>query len=103
LDLATRKAPVRKKTIVAAAEVPLAPVLLEMGRKVSVNVKKASADIVTYTLSDGSKLKLKPIIVAIDRSLEKYNPQGEPLYQISVGFFVQTDVPKKLKRKVNAK
>jgi hypothetical protein len=99
LDLAQRKARIRKPAVDASA-VPQVPVLVDMGRKVSVAIKKSSPDEILYTLSDGSKLKLKPMIVSIERSLEKFNPQGEPLYQVNVGLFVHTDVPKKLKRKV---
>ena len=78
------------------------PVLLEMGRKVPLSVKKASANEIIYTLSDGTKLKLMPVLMSIERSKDKYTPQGEPLYQINAGFFMQTAVPKKLMRKVKS-
>jgi len=75
--------------------------LLDLGPTVSLVVKKASAEDIVYTLSDGSKLKLRPIIFDVRRSLNKYNPAGEPIYQVQTGLIVQTEVPKRLKRKGN--
>ncbi len=34
-----------------------------------------------YQLKDGSKLSIKPVLVAVSRT-NKYDPNGEPLYQI---------------------
>jgi len=70
-----------------------------MGRKVSVTVKRASAEQIVYTLSDGTKLTLRPVLMNIERSLSKYNPLGDPIYQLGTGLIMQTVVPKKLKKK----
>jgi hypothetical protein len=95
-----RKKSIRRKP--PKVVVPPMPILLDMGRTVTLAVKKSSAEEIIYTLSDGAKLKLKPIIISIERSKDNFNPQGEPLYQINAGFFMQTAVPKKLKRKVKS-
>jgi hypothetical protein len=79
--------------------IPLQAGLLDMGRKIALTVKKQSAEEIVYTLSDGTKLKLKPILVSIERSLNVFTPVGDPLYQIQTGIFMQTEVPKKLKKK----
>jgi hypothetical protein len=78
----------------------VAPPLIDLGRKVSVSVKKATAEDIRLTLSDGTNLILRPIVAGIERSIEKYNPSGEPIYQINVALIVQTEVSKKLKRKI---
>lgn len=69
-----------------------------MGRTTEVKVKKSSNEEIVYTLTDGTKLRVRPIIIRIDRSLNKFNPAGEPIYQIQLGSMIQTDVPRRLKR-----
>jgi hypothetical protein len=73
--------------------------LIDLGSTVAVTVKSASAEEIVYKLSDGTKLKLRPIIMSIERAKQKYNPAGEPIYQLQTGLIVQPIVPKKLKRK----
>lgn len=80
-----------------------APPLIDLGRTEAVTVKKGADDEINMTLSDGAKLKMKPIIMGIERSLGKYNPAGEPVYQIQAGFAIHISVPKRLKRKVKTK
>jgi len=70
-----------------------------MGRTTEVKVKHASADEIVYTLSDGTKLRLRPLIMRIDRSLSRFNPSGEPIYQVQTGTILITEVPRRLKRK----
>jgi hypothetical protein len=66
---------------------------------VAVSVKKASPESIELSLSDGTKLELKPIVLGIERSLEKYNPTGDPIYQVNIGLMISPKVPKKLKFK----
>jgi len=77
---------------------PVPPI--DLGRKVAVATKKASAEEIVLTLTDGTKLQLKPLIFGIERSLEKYNPQGDPIYQVNVALVIQPIVPRRLKRRV---
>ena len=51
------------------------------------------------SLSDGTKVQLKPVVMGIERSLGKYNPLGDPIYQINIGMLLVTTVPRKLKKK----
>ena len=76
-----------------------APPVVDIGRTVEVKVKKVSAESIVLTLSDGTSLLLKPVIMGIARSAKMYNPLGEPIYQINVGLMIQTKVPPRLKRK----
>lgn len=96
--MATKKSRKQRR---APAVTPVAPAqAVDLGRKVSVAVKKTSVDEVVLTLMDGTKMRLKPLIVGVERSLEKYNPDGTPVYQVNVALVVQTDVARKLKRKI---
>ena len=81
---------------------PVAP-LIDLGKTVSVTVKNFTAEDITYSLSDGTKLKLRPVIISIDRSTQKFNPSGEPIYQIQAGIIMQPIVAKKLKQKAKPK
>jgi hypothetical protein len=99
LASAKKKARTRRRAVEVVSGPPIAA-LVPMGKSVSVKIVKASADEIVYTLSDGTRLRLKPIVASVDRSLEKYNALGEPLYQINAGMFLQTIVTKKLMRKV---
>jgi hypothetical protein len=53
-----------------------------------------------FTLTDGTKLYAKVMTPSILRSLDKYNPTGDPIYVIQAGLALKTVVPKRLKRKV---
>jgi len=75
------------------------PQPVDIGRSVTVSVKKASAESIELSLSDGTKLDLKPIVLGIERSTEKYNPTGDPVYQINIGLMISPKVPRKLKFK----
>jgi hypothetical protein len=76
------------------------PQLIDLGKSVPVTVKKASAEEIVLTLSDGTKLQLKPVVMGIERSVEKFNPMGDPIYQINVGIMIMPRVPRKLKQKL---
>lgn len=99
--MARRRAPKKAADNASAgASPPLMGGLVDMGKKTEVKIKKASVDEIVYMLDDGTKLRLRPVIALAERSLNRYTPQGDPLYQINVGLIIQTDVPRKLKRKV---
>jgi hypothetical protein len=75
------------------------PQPVDLGHSVSVTVKKSYPESIELLLSDGTKLELKPVVLGIDRSTEKYNPTGDPIYQLNIGIMISTKVPKKLKLK----
>lgn len=49
-----------------------------------------------FTLSDGTKLRVKPLVGDVRRALDQYNAEGQPLYFLSLGLTVATDAPKSL-------
>jgi hypothetical protein len=100
--VATRK---RKKGAAKALAVVPSPAfpgqqLVEMGRSVSLTIKKASAEEIVLTLSDGALVQIRPVVLGVERSRDRFNAVGEPIYQLNLGFALHTKVPKKLKRKV---
>jgi hypothetical protein len=90
-----RRTPAIKTRVVTPPPAPM----IDMGKKVAVTVKKAPAGELEYTLSDGTKLVIRPVILSVDRSLEAFNPDGDPIYQVATGLVMKTIVPKGLKRK----
>jgi hypothetical protein len=38
--------------------------------------------------------------MGLERSVEKFNPMGDPIYQINVGIMIMPRVPRKLKQKL---
>lgn len=99
--MAARKKAKRQRNV-GTVVAPPAPLPVDLGKRVSLTVKKASGEELVYTLSDGTKLRLKPVIMGIERSVNKYVQSGDPLYQINAGLIVQTIVPKRLKRAVKS-
>jgi hypothetical protein len=99
--VATKK---RKSAKPKAPEIvmPPAPPVIDLGKRIALTVKRTSADEITFELSDGAKVLVKPVLMGIERSLQKYNAAGDPLYQVNAGLMVNVVVPKKLKRKLKS-
>ena len=76
------------------------PPQADFGRTVEVGVKSTREGETVFTLTDGTKLYAKVMTPSILRSLDKYNPTGDPIYVIQAGLALKTVVPKRLKRKV---
>jgi hypothetical protein len=53
-----------------------------------------------FTLNDGTKLVLKPLIGDVRRAVGQYNALGQPLYFLSIGNSLQSKPPKSLMRKI---
>lgn len=93
---AKRKASRRKQ----APTLPLPPpTFVDIGKTVEVTVRKASAETVDLTLSDGTVLQVRPVVMNVVRSKEKFNPLGEPIYNVNIGMVIHTKVPPRLRRK----
>ena len=52
----------------------------------------------TYILEDGTKLKFKSVVTKVIR-LNKFNPDGSPLYMLQSSNIVAADCPPHLKKK----
>jgi hypothetical protein len=53
-----------------------------------------------FTLNDGTKLILKPLIGDVRRAVGQYNAAGQPLYFLTIGNSLEARPPKSLMRKV---
>jgi len=51
------------------------------------------------TLSDGTKLLIKPVVGDIRRAVDQYNEKGEPVYFLALGQTITTKAPKRLLKK----
>ena len=52
-----------------------------------------------FTLSDGTKLLLKPLIADVRRAVGQFNASGQPLYFLTVANSLETRPPKSLMQK----
>ena len=76
------------------------PPTVDIGKTIAVPIKSAKEAESVFTLSDGTKLYAKVLVSSIVRSRTKYQPNGEPVYQIAGGIVLRADVAKGLKRKL---
>lgn len=53
-----------------------------------------------YVLDDGTKMKVKMVVVGFDRVEGEYDPTGNPRYAMKASLVVHAEVPEGLKRKV---
>jgi hypothetical protein len=53
-----------------------------------------------YDLSDGTKLKIKLLLVKVVR-IDEYNAQGEPVYVVATQNALNASAPEELKKKPN--
>lgn len=67
---------------------------------VSVEVRQADEKWSEFALADGTRLRVKPIVSVVKRSTEQYNQSGDPIYQIQAALVIQTDVHKRLKKRI---
>jgi hypothetical protein len=83
----------------AKTVVPSGPPTIE-GTRIPVEIKKTDEQWSTYTLKDGTQLRLRPVMVGVSLIKGKFNAAGEPVYEFKSGVIVDTKVPAKMKRKV---
>jgi hypothetical protein len=53
----------------------------------------------TYTLLDGTTLKVKSVLINVLRVAGMFAPNGDPLYQVNASLIVATNAPESLRRK----
>ena len=51
-----------------------------------------------YKLEDGTVVKLKTILAGVSRLVDRYKPDGEPIYVLSVGGMPIIEVPPELRQ-----
>jgi hypothetical protein len=84
----------RPQPILALPPLPALP----QGRMKDVSVVKTKEAWNEFKLSDGTVLLVKPAIVEARRVIGQYNPDGEPLYVISIAMVTRTRAPQSLKQ-----
>jgi hypothetical protein len=52
-----------------------------------------------FTLSDGTVIRAKAVVLDVRKMTDQYNPDGEPIYELQLTMINQARVPKELKRK----
>ncbi len=56
-----------------------------------------------FDLADGSKIRLKPVVVEVRRHKRKYTDSGDPLYEVKSAMIFDTRAPDKLRKKQRSK
>jgi hypothetical protein len=51
-----------------------------------------------YQFEDGSKLRVRPVVMRVQRTAE-FDNEGNPIYRLAIGTVVFTDSPESLKRR----
>jgi len=51
-----------------------------------------------YKLEDGTVVRLKTILGSVSRLVDRYKPDGEPIYLLGVGGMPMMDVPPELRQ-----
>ena len=69
------------------------------GGPVPVSITKSEENWSSYKLSDGTTVRVRPIIVEIVRQKNKYDDKGNPFYTITGGMIHQLKTPSKLRKK----
>ncbi len=90
-----------KKTAAAPPPGPLAPpsgvTLNVFGPTEQRKIVRSHVAESVFTLSDGTKLRVKPIMGDVRRAVDQYNADGNPVYFLSLGMTIVTDAPKGLR------
>jgi len=63
----------------------------------ALTITKADLQWSSFTLSDGSVIKIRPLIVNAARQVGGFTPQGDPFYVMQLATEVRTDAPAHLK------
>ncbi len=92
------KAKKKRSRLPAASDAPTGDAI-NLGRSVDLTVTKFNVEAAEIKLSDGASLKIRPIIMEVKRSRDRYNGLGEPIYQIKTALLIETKVPKKFLKK----
>jgi hypothetical protein len=56
-----------------------------------------------FALDDGNTLRIKPVLVDVQRLKGQSTPDGKPAYVLQLGWLVATDVPVTKKKKKKSK
>ena len=71
----------------------------KVGDPIPVSITKTEEYWSTYKLSDGTTIRVRPIMVEIVRQYNKFDNKGNPVYTITGGVIQDLKPPARLKRK----
>ena len=71
----------------------------KVGGPIPVSITKAEEYWSIYKLSDGTTVRVRPIMVEIMRQRNKFDDKGNPFYTIKGGMIQELKSPNKLKRR----
>jgi hypothetical protein len=68
-----------------------------------VEILKSEEKWSVYTLANGTKVRMKPVVADVLFVPGEFNPDGEPLYITRAGLMISTKSPAKLRKSRAAK
>jgi hypothetical protein len=63
-----------------------------------INFKATEEPWSTYQFEDGTKLRVRPVVMKVQRTAE-FDNEGKPIYRLAIGTIVFTDSPESLVRR----
>jgi hypothetical protein len=69
------------------------------GPKEPVDIMSSKDGWSEFTLSDGTVLRAKAVVLDVKKMLGQYNQEGEPIYEMQLTMVSQARVPDELKKK----
>ncbi len=73
------------------------------GATVGVDVLKAQEEWSELELSDGTTIRMKPIVAEVQRHKRNFTADGDPIYNIKTTMIVVVKAPARLKKKAPAR
>jgi hypothetical protein len=65
---------------------------------VPVEVEQAKEPFNEYRLSDGTTLKIKIVLLEVQRHKDQYSPDGNPQYEVKLAPVVAVSAPEELRK-----
>lgn len=65
----------------------------------AIDVKESHENWSTFSLADGTVVRIKPVLLDVARVKGQYNEEGDPVYALRTSMIVDAKVPSKLKKK----
>ena len=66
---------------------------------VAVDILQVREEWSEFKLSDGTKIRMKPVVASVGRYKNQYSAEGDPIYQVKTTIVFDTQAPANLKKK----
>ena len=70
---------------------------------VPVDILKSREEWSEFELSDGTKIRMRPVVTGVRRYKGQFNEDGDPVYQVKSALVFDTQAPANLRKKKKAK